>query len=180
MNQEKEIIIPLSKAKMALLMFACFVFVALGVCFVFAPPQGNHAIYNNPYILFVIGIASIILFTFFAILYIKKMFDPKPGLIINNQGIWDNATAVSAGLIPWKDILSIEEVEAYSQKFILVVVSNPEEYLNKVTNSFKRKAIEANFKQYGTPISISANGLKISKNQLIKLLIEQSKKYKEQ
>ncbi|MDR0229625.1 MAG: hypothetical protein LBI72_11290 [Flavobacteriaceae bacterium] len=173
MSQEKEIIIPLSKAKMALLMLICLVFVALGIWFVAAPPQGNHVIYNNPYFLFVIGIASIVLFTFFAILYIKKMFDPKPGLIINSQGIWDNATAVSAGLIPWKDIVSIEEVEAYSQKFILVVVSNPEEYLNKVTNSFKRKAIEANYKHYGTPISISANALKSNRKQLFQLLREQ-------
>ena len=41
----------------------------------------------------------------------------------------------------------------------MLIVNNPEQYISRQTNVIKRKAMQINFKRFGSPISISANGL---------------------
>jgi len=45
-------------------------------------------------------------------------------------------------------------------------VSNPEEYINRHTNFIAKKAAAINHKMYGSPISIAANSLKYSFDDL--------------
>ncbi len=56
-------------------------------------------------------------------------------------------------------------------------VSNPQTYINGQSNWFKRKILELNYKWYGTPVGISANGLKISFEELLKLVTEKFEAY---
>lgn len=104
------------------------------------------------------------------------MFDKKAGIIIDEKGIWDNSSGVSVGLIEWDDILGIRKVSVSGTSFLLIDVSNPEKYINRLSGVIKKIAVKANKKNYGTPISISANGLKtkldILENQIIKAFEE--------
>lgn len=93
------------------------------------------------------------------VVVIRKLVDNRPGLIIHRQGIVDNSSGVSAGLIPWGDIEDIEISQVMNQKFIMIIVNNPEFYLNKVNNPLKKNAIKMNYLSYGSPISISSNSL---------------------
>ncbi len=52
----------------------------------------------------------------------------------------------------------------------MLIVSNPRDYLDKVTNPLKRNAMKMNYKTYGSPISISSNALKTNFDELQKLL----------
>lgn len=101
---------------------------------------------------------------------IVKLFDPKTGLIINSEGIIDNSNATSIGLIEWKDIYGIRSEQVASKKFIMIDLIEPEKYLKKASNIFKKRLIKTNMEMYGTPISITARTLNFSFNELEKIL----------
>jgi hypothetical protein len=178
MTKEEQIEIPLSKSKMILTFFGSLVFVGLGIWFLTNPPKSNHWLFGNPTIVFIIGLAPVIFFGLVAVTIFRKFSDKKPGLTISKQGVTDNSSGVSAGLIPWTDIQEIKISQVMSQKFLMLIVRNPEDYLDKVTNPLKRNAMKMNYKTYGSPISISSNALQTNFDDLHKLLIDKMNEYK--
>ena len=179
MTEEEQIEIPLSKTKMALTFLGSLVFVGLGLWFLINPPKSNHWLFGNPTVIFIVGLASVIFFGLVAVTIFKKYTDKKPGLTINRQGITDNSSGVSAGLIPWTDIQEIKITQVMNQKFLMFMVRNPQDYLDKVTNPLKRNAMKMNYKTYGSPISISSNALQTNFYDLHKLLIKKMNEYKQ-
>ncbi|MDB5121223.1 MAG: hypothetical protein JWN56_2441 [Sphingobacteriales bacterium] len=171
MTKTKQIEIPLSKIKLTLMLFGSIAFVAGGIWMI-ASPNGFTTSYRtyNPIWVFVVGLASVIFFGLCLIYIAKKLADGAPGLIINDQGINDNSSGVSAGLILWSDIKEIRMTEVVNQKFLMLIVFNPDQYISRQSSFIKRKAMEINYKSYGSPISISANGLKTSFDELFLLL----------
>ncbi len=178
MTEKEQIEIPLSKTKLMMTFFGSLLFVGLGLWFLINPPKSNHWLFGNPTVIFIAGIASVLFFGLVAVTIFRKFSDKKPGLIINKQGITDNSSGVSAGLIPWTDIQEITISQVMNQKFLMFIVRNPEFYLDKVTNPLKRNAMKMNYKTYGSPISISANALQTNFDDLHKLLIEKMNEYK--
>ena len=178
MTKEEQIEIPLSKTKMILTFLGSLMFVGLGIWFLTNPPKSNHWLFGNPTLIRIEGIASVIFFGLVAVIIFRKFSDKKPGLIINRQGIFDNSSGVSAGLIPWTDIQEIKISQVMSQKFLMFIVRNPEYYLEKVTNPLKKNAMKMNYKTYGSPISISSNALQTNFDDLHKLLIDKMNEYK--
>ncbi|HEX8315276.1 MAG TPA: STM3941 family protein, partial [Flavisolibacter sp.] len=115
--------------------------------------------------------------------FTKKLFDKKPGLVINEEGIYDNTSAFNFGLIPWTDISQVYERTvqasiASKQRFVTIGLVNPDEYISKETNILRRKLLAANAKNYDSPIHISTNGLETNHTELFKLVNEYFKKYK--
>jgi len=64
----------------------------------------------------------------------RKLFDNRPGLVIDAVGITDNSNATSMGLIEWVDITKVEKKQIMSTKFLILHTSNPEKYLQRVKN----------------------------------------------
>lgn len=176
MSEENQIEIPLSKQKMYLMLFGSIIFVVIGTWLVVNPPKSNHPIFGNPMVILISGISAIIFFGYTAFILFKKLPDNKPGLIINSEGIIDNSSGVSAGIVLWTDIIEISTANVMTQKFLMFIVKNPEEYINRQNGIVKRKAMEINYKTYGSPISISANTLDTNFEELYKLL---KRKFKE-
>lgn len=175
MNSENSrIIILLSKIKIFLLFLCSLAFVACGLWIIITQPEGRY----NKYYLLIVGIAAVVFFGMCAAALFIKLFDGQPGLIIDERGITDNAGTFAAGFIPWTDITGIESVKQASQKFILVYVRNPEEYVNRQT-SFLAKKIKTGYKYSGTPIAISANGLKMKFAALQAVVFNEYDKYLE-
>jgi hypothetical protein len=167
MNQAAQIEIELSKTKLTLMIFCSAIFVALGIWMVFFASSTFHdSIFNSPTLIRISGISSILFFGTCFIILLKKIGDKKPGLIINNTGIFDNSSGVSAGYISWNDVEEIKLVKIFDQKFLMIMVNNPEEYIQRQTSLGKRKTMSLNLKMYGSPIGISANGLKCNFNEL--------------
>ena len=178
MAQTEQIEIPLSKNKMLLTFFGAIAFVGLGVLFLINPSMFISTIFRNPTVIFIAGLASVLFFGLVAITVFRKFSDKKAGLIINGQGVIDNSSGVSAGLVLWSDIEKIKTTKVQSQKFMMFIVKNPQDYIDRVTNPLKRKAMEMNYKVYGSPISISANSLQTNFDDLYKLLTEKMYEYK--
>lgn len=178
MKQDEQIEIALSKKKMVLTLFGAIVFIIIGIWLLTKSPKISNPLFGNPTFILITGIVAVLFFGSIAVTIYRKLSDKKPGLIINRQGIIDNSSGVSAGLIPWSDIQEIKIVKVANQKFIMIIVKNPQDYLDSVTNPLKRNAMKANFKFYGSPISISSGSLQTNLNNLYQLLIEKMIEYK--
>jgi hypothetical protein len=74
---------------------------------------------------------------------------------------------------------SVQASIASKQHFVTVGLLNPDKYISNATNPLKRKLLQANAKSYGSPIHISANGLKIKHKDLLNLAKEYFEKYKQ-
>ncbi|KAF2516460.1 STM3941 family protein [Flavobacterium foetidum] len=170
MSSANQIEIPLSKKKMFLSLVISVLFICLGIWFLTAPPTSNHPIYGNPILFFSCGIVSVIFFGYAGFTIFKKLGDKKPGLLINSEGITDNSSNIAAGIVLWSDITRISTVNVMNQKFLIIAVKNPNEYINRQSGILKRKTAEMNYKTYGSPISISANTLKTNFKDLYDLL----------
>lgn len=166
------IIITLNKTKLILNLISSLIFVALGVWILTARPDVGNIIFNIPIIKYGAGIASVIFFGFGVVVFIRRLTDKEPALVIDDKGIIDNSTAVAAGLIPWEDITHIYTRQVMNQKFIMIGVSNPETYIGRHTSGFKKRIMRTNLKTYGSPISIAANGLKTDFTSLVATLNE--------
>ncbi len=170
MHTTGQIEIPLSKSKMTLMFIGSLAFVVTGFLLVFSPGITIGGKFYNSTIIFITGIVAILFFGACAIMIFNKLRDNKAGLIINKTGIIDNSSGISAGHIPWTDIIEITTLDIVNQRFLMIVIDNPNHYIQRQKNPLKRKAAEINFKNYGSPISISANALKLNFNELEILL----------
>jgi hypothetical protein len=162
--------IPLSKKKLALMLIGSLAFVALGLWLVFNPPIGGRYGHCTPIVAFITGGILIIFSAPIFIFIAKKLYDNKPGLIIDNIGITDNSNGVSAGLIVWSDIEKIYDVQINKQKIIIIEVKNPQEYIDKQLSYLKRKLMLFGLNMYGTPLSITSNTLQIKHDELMLIL----------
>ena len=169
---EQRIEISLSKSKIVLMLLGALTFVGIGLWFVIAPPTIENSFWGSPTKLAIVGYASIIFFGLCAFFLIRKLPDNKPGLIIDDIGLTDNSSGLSAGRILWSDIENISVIEIHKQKLIMLQVKNPQNYIDRQTSVFKRKNMELNNKMYGTPLSLTSNGLKTSFDELMKILID--------
>ena len=164
-STQEELIIKLSKTKILLLIIGSFAFVALSFW------SGK---YDGLFIK-AVSTTGILLFGLCGIYGIIKIFDNKPGLIIDKKGIRDNSSAVSGHLIRWEDITGFEVGEIKKTRFLLIFVNNPQQFLDNA-NPFKRFIMKMNLKMYGTPVSISSNALQCNFDELLKMLENEIKK----
>ena len=176
MTIEDKILIPISKAKLALMLIGSLIFVALGIIYVNDPQTFISPVNKSKELIFVVGIACVLFFGLASFYLFKKLFDNRPGLIISNEGIFDNSSATPVGLIRWNDIIKTDMIKIHGQRILLIKVKNPDKYIKKQESKRTRNVLKANQNFYGTPIAITANGLKIAFEQLQKLIIENLEK----
>jgi len=168
MVSQEEKVIELSKGKIVLLMLGAIAFVVAGIWMVTLDAEAieNLNRYNDPTLVYGIGAAAIVFFGLMGVLGLKKLFDRSPGIILNQDGLTDNSSGFSVGFIPWSDVSGIGQYETHKQKFISILLRDPEKYVNS-GNFLRRKANQATLKMAGTPITISANSLKTSYEDLL-------------
>ena len=177
-TQHDQIIIPLSKKKMFLTLLGSIVFVGVGLWFLTSPPETIHWLYGNSNFIFGLGLISAIFFGIIAVSMIQKISEKKAGLVINKQGVTDNSSALSIGFIPWADVQQIKVLKVMSERFLLFILNNPQDYLKKVKNPIRRNTMKINQKLYGSPFSISSNLLQINFDELKELLQKKRNEYK--
>jgi len=170
-HSDQAIEIPLNKTKILVMLMSTLAFVIIGFWFVIAPPDIDNSFWGDPTKLTIIGYASILFFGLCAYFFIRKLPDNKPGLVIDDTGVFDNSGGLSAGIILWSDMEEISVIQIQKQKMIMIYLKNPQEYIDRQTSFLKKKGMQLNYKSYGTPISISSTGLKTSFDKLYSEII---------
>jgi len=166
-----EIIIEQSKSKTILIIVGSLIFVlcSLWILTISFETENVFDKLNNVFVK-VIAFIGVVFFGFCGIYGVVMLFDSKPGLILNSFGITDNSSAIAVGQIPWYEIRGFSEFEMSGQKMLIVLVREPDKYINR-GNFIRQKWNKATFKMVGSPISISANTLKINYDKLIELCV---------
>ncbi len=174
--EAQRIEIPLDKTKILLLTGGAVLFVALGAWLLLDVANGESGFYR----LFLqgVGLLGIVFFGFMGLIGVRKLFDNQPGVIIDREGIHDNTSSISAGLVEWKDIRGFRNLKIRSTRFIMVDVEDPEKYIARAKNGIARKAMQANNKLYGSPVAITSGALQYDFDQLEELLLAAYEKYK--
>lgn len=124
----KEIIIPLSREKITLVFLGSLGFVALS--FWLFQISENQTRYDQMFVK-VVSVIGIVIFGLCGIYAFTKFFDKKPGLVINDEGIIDNSSAVCVGLIKWENITNVSIADIYGQKILTIDVNNADEIVSK-------------------------------------------------
>lgn len=176
MNTTDELAIELSKAKMILLLLGAIVFVAAGLWMFSLNPETIREAHKNPLFVHGVGIAAMVFFGLCVLAALRKLFDKRPGLVLNSSGIIENSSSVSAGFIPWSEIVGAEIFQVHRQKMLIIKVINPEAYIER-GNALKRLANRANYKMCGSPIAITSNTLKISFPELLSIFERYHRSY---
>jgi len=171
--------IPLSKTKILLLLIGVTVFVVLGTLFIMNPEQFKSPIFRNPETIRIAGIAAVAFFGLCLVFIARKLFDNKVGLTIDQNGITDNSNATSVGLIEWADIIDIRTVQVASTKILMLATDKPDKYIERAKNGISKRAMKANHKMYGSPLSIISNSLKINYDDLERMIREEFQKRKQ-
>ena len=175
---DSKIEIPLSKLKIGLLFIGAIIFVILGIQFAINPEEWLSSRSKSPEFVRLIGIISAIFFGICGIFIARKLFDRKIGLTIDEKGITDNTNATSVGLIEWDDITGIDRLEIASSKILIIKTDKPNKYIEKAKNGVSKRAMKANNKMYGSPISIISSSLKMKFNELENLIESELKRRK--
>jgi hypothetical protein len=166
MHDLKTIEIPISKLKIIIMLFGCLLFIIAGVSFVISPEKYSSFLFRSSTVIFIAGCLGILFFGFVGFSIFRRVIDNTPGLIISEDGITDNSSGVPAGFIPWSDIIAVKEAVVANQRFINLVVKNPQDYIHRQKSAFKRKVMQKNYEIFGTGIGISTNSLKINYREL--------------
>ncbi|PKB16550.1 STM3941 family protein [Flavobacterium sp. 5] len=174
--------IPSSKIKLILMLIGVSIFI-IGSYYLFQYPE-RFISYRFKSVEFIkaVGLFNLIFLSLAWIYLPIKLFDKKPGLILDENGIFDNSSAISVGLILWKDIDSIKLIYAVknrkSSRILLINVHNPEKYIDR-SNRFKKMLLNLNNKLYGTPLTIGLSALKYNFERLEKLINQNYELHKE-
>ena len=182
MSSTDEKIIELSKTKILLGILGSLAFVVAGVWLLTLDAElirtGDNfrLFFNNPAVAYGLGFAAIVVFGILALFFFRKLLNKEPGLILNSSGIMDNASAASAGFIPWSEVLGSEVFEMQKQKMLVIMVSDPEKYVQR-GSAIKQKLNKANYNMVGSPITISATTLKTNFAELRSTFDEYQRKY---
>lgn len=166
----KSIEIPFSKWKLLLAVAATSLFVVLGVFLLFVWSEETGA--TNSLAKKITGGILILFFGAVSSVGFVKLFSRKSALLINDEGIFDNTTASSFGLIKWENVTGFKIEEMMSRKFLVIEVNNGEEMIEK-SKGMVRKTMKMNFSMYLTPYAIPSTVINYKLEELVDILEKQ-------
>jgi hypothetical protein len=161
-----EVFIEKNNFKIFLMLIGSILFVVGGFWIILGPPDDR----KNLIVIIIGGYGGIIFFGYGIFVLIRQLLSSKVGIKINNSGfIFDN-THPTDTFLKWDEIEQIETIFVRKQKILNIYLKDPEDFISRQTNKLKIAIMRFNLKNYGTPVSISTNGLKIKHDQLKEIL----------
>lgn len=156
-----------SKKKAGLMLIGCIGFIAAGIWMLF---DTKSLSIRYPSLIIDILAYVCIAFSIGAIMAIKALFNKKPALVINHDGLVVKPDQPGMAVIGWTDISSFSEFNVGRQKFVSVQLKNNSDYIKKETSNFKGRLMQANINMYGSPFALSATLYTLNHSQLLALL----------
>ena len=178
MNNTGSTAIPFSKKKLSKLLITSVVFAALGCWMLLSPTEEGNRLINNPIAKNGVAIGAIRMGLPGTAIALKRLLRTQAALLIDDSGITDHSSQVAAGFVPWDDVHLITTTTVVNQKFVVLIVKNPEVYIRRKKNVIGRRGMRMNFKNNGSPICISASGLQCTTSELIEMIERKLSAYK--
>lgn len=173
MKDPNRIELPLSKAKMVKFLIFSALFLFTGIWIIVRQPQSGNAVFNDAIVKNLAAAGGILMGLFGLYFFTKKLWDKRPAIVIDENGITNNSGAFSLGLIPWTEITVITEMVIQAtmfskQRYVVIGIRDPEYFITRQESPMKRRMLALNLKQ--SRVLISSNALAISHDELLALL----------
>lgn len=99
---------------------------------------------------------------------VYRLISPKPSLIVDERGIYDNASALGAGWIRWEEIEEMYAFEYRGQTMLGIIPKDEEEILGRLS-LLKRSVMRINTALPGVecPVNIPQTALPITIEELL-------------
>ena len=153
--------IPQSTRKLWWTAVGAVAFVALGAVML--------SLSSQPLFVRVCGGASVAFFGLIAVYSIRRLRRPRIGLTLTPDGLVDQSSAVSAGLVPWREVTRLGEWSMSGTRCLILHVRDPAPYLAR-GNLLQRMAKRANHRMVGSPIAVASTTLAIGFDELARLV----------
>jgi hypothetical protein len=126
----------------------------------------------------IVGIISIIFFGFALLIILRKIFDKRPGFVIDDVGIIDRSTGFSDIRVKWENINNFKRYNLVFIQFIAVIVDNYDEYIKLQKYKIFNFMAKMDHKITGSPINIYLNVLRCKPKNIEIILKDELKKRK--
>jgi hypothetical protein len=165
-------IIGLSRTKTLRLLGGSLAFVAGGAWMLHLSAADIERLpgFNLPWLTHGLGVVLVVFFGLGVLVGVRKLLDRRPGLVLDAQGLHDNTSGVSAGLVPWRDVTGFSVFEAFGQRSLIVHVSDPSKYaaLGGIAGRALRRI---NLKLCGSPVTLASQSLQVGFDELVDLCL---------
>jgi hypothetical protein len=161
MEEKEQIIIPTSRKFIVLALLGSILFVVIGIFMVNSEPTRK---YSSTFLQTwgVIGIAFFGLTTMYCL---RKLLDTKPGLIVDENGIWNNSSIISNHTIQWSELKGTSLKKIGNEKILFLYFKDDKGFVLKF-NFIERFLMRLNLSLYNSPIGISTRSLKYDVEKL--------------
>lgn len=111
----------------------------------------------------IMGAVGVAFFAFVGAAVLPRLLRPGPAIIIDDDGILDDASGVSLGLIRWDQVGEIDEYRVDDQAFLGIMVEDAEALIAQQP-FWKRRIIRANLQMGAAAVNIpqASVGIKLS------------------
>jgi hypothetical protein len=167
-----------SKKKSLLLLIASLIFVIGGIYMFMNAENLTGYRARSPIFMKGIGIISVLFFGFGIYVSIKRLIQNQLMLIIDKTGINVSPKKSLSERIEWKNIEGFSEIKIQGTKIVLIDINNSDYWIEKEENIIRKKLIQFNVDNYGSPFNFSANSMQMNHAELMKTLNENLNKYK--
>ena len=147
-----------SKAKLVRVAVGASVFVAGGVFILYSPPTLTRL---------VVGYLVVAFFGIGLVYALLRLVKPVPSLVISSEGIFENGTAIGAGLLRWSEIAEVRIYTFMNQRFLGIIPTNLEEVLHR-QSALKRGLMRLNKGLVETPFNIPENVLPVKLEEIVR------------
>ncbi|MBM7839797.1 hypothetical protein JOC54_003077 [Alkalihalobacillus xiaoxiensis] len=156
-SQAEPLIVHPSKKSFGFLALGASIFVVIGIGFVTTGSTMYGTAMNS------IGYTSLIFFGFCLLYALTRLIFERPSLRIDDEGIYDNASAVGAGLVRWEEIKDLPIYTYGEQSYLGIVLYDVDEFIRKQP-FLKRRIFKLNKWMPGlpTPFNIPAGLVQVS------------------
>jgi hypothetical protein len=157
-----------SKQKSILFILVCLL-ISIGLYYIVFYNKYTflYKLSDDKQVVFIILSIPLILFCLYgACFQLYKLLIKKPALIITGEGIFDESSPLSVGFISRQEIMGIKEFHYKSSTCIIIMVKNPEIYLNQGF-ILKRLINKLNIVLCGSLIYINYVCFEKNRNQIV-------------
>lgn len=125
---------------------------------------------SNIVIVFIPALFTLIAFSD----YMKTLFDKNAMLKISENGLYDNISLFSCGLIPWETISDVKVENAFKADFLIIKLTNPKEVISR-QNILKQIILKKYYKKWETPFIISEKRIGYNLQELKNIILKNKK-----
>lgn len=138
------------------------------------------------FLLLILGCVGLLVAFFTLFAYIRLWKERFTAMYISDEGINDISTGNRIGTVLWKDVEGLKVMKELgsgsgpkSRKYIVLKVSNPNEYILREPNRAKQRTLELKLQYYGSPICFSNRALNCTFDELLAAVTMKYTQYRE-